>query len=72
MTIRRWNAGDSGCGALIMGLRYQIGQVENGQLLHVIAWSAGAPADLPAWCRMTGHSLVEADHPDYVIRKNDD
>ena len=72
MKIRHWNAGESGCGSLITGLKCQIGRVVNGQLLHVIAKSAGAPADLPAWCRMTGHSLIEADHPDYVIRKKDD
>jgi hypothetical protein len=27
---------------------------------------------LPAWCRMTGHILVSADHPVYVIQRKTD
>jgi tRNA 2-thiouridine synthesizing protein A len=69
MEIRNWNAGEAGCGSLIAGLKCQIGRVRPGQLLRITANSAGAPADLPAWCRLTGHLLVEADHPTYVIRK---
>jgi len=35
------------------------------------ALDAGAAADLPAWCRLTGHTLVAADHPTYVLKKRD-
>jgi len=45
--------------------------MEPGQTLEVIAQSPGAPADLPAWCRMTGHTLVSADHPAYVTRRKE-
>jgi tRNA 2-thiouridine synthesizing protein A len=30
-------------------------------VLKLIARGPGAPADLPAYCRMTGHKLVHAD-----------
>jgi tRNA 2-thiouridine synthesizing protein A len=43
-----------------------------GEELEVVAQSPGAPTDLPAWCRMTGHTLVSAQHPVYVIQRRDD
>ena len=46
--------------------------MEPGEELEVIAQSPGAPTDLPAWCRMTGHTLVSAQHPVYVIQRRDD
>ena len=70
MTTKYWNAQDAGCGSLIVGLKRQIGQLEAGDLLHITAHNEGAPADLPAWCRVTGHALVTAEHPVYVLRKN--
>ena len=67
-----WNAGDAGCGSLIAGLKREIDAIGAGDTLRVTARSAGAPADLPAWCRITGHKLIEAKHPVYVLRKKDD
>jgi tRNA 2-thiouridine synthesizing protein A len=69
---RHWEAGETGCGALIVGLKREIGQIRAGELLQVTALDAGAPADLPAWCRMTGYTLVAANHPTYVLKKKDD
>ncbi len=66
-----WDAGDPGCGVLIVGLKREIGKIRPGELLQVTALDAGAPADLPAWCRITGHKMVEANHPTYVLRKKD-
>jgi tRNA 2-thiouridine synthesizing protein A len=42
-----------------------------GQVLRLVALDLGAPADLPAWCRMTGHTLLEAHHPVYLIRRKE-
>ena len=72
MKIEHWNAGEAGCGALIVGLKRRLDGVVAGQLLRVTAHSAGARADLPAWCRITGHTLVEAAHPVYVVRRKAD
>jgi tRNA 2-thiouridine synthesizing protein A len=68
----RWDAGDTGCGQLIVELRRQLERLASGASLEVVARDAGAPADLPAWCRMTGHTLVSAAHPVYVIQKKTD
>jgi len=67
----RWDAGESGCGQLIVQLRRQLGQLDPGDTLEVLARDAGAPVDLPVWCRLTGHRLVSAAHPFYVIQRSD-
>ncbi len=72
METKHWNAGDAVCGALVVGLKRQIEALDAGEMLRVTAASSGAPVDLPAWCRVTGHTLIEADHPVYVLRKNND
>jgi tRNA 2-thiouridine synthesizing protein A len=69
---RWWEAGETGCGVLIVGLKREIRRIRVGELLQVTALDAGAAADLPAWCRLTGHTLVAADHPTYVLKKRDD
>jgi tRNA 2-thiouridine synthesizing protein A len=66
-----WDAGEAGCGQLIVGLKRHLEQMSAGELLRVTARDAGAPVDLPAWCRMTGHALVSSDHPVYVLEKKD-
>jgi tRNA 2-thiouridine synthesizing protein A len=72
MDIEHWNAGEVGCGALIVGLKRRLDGIAAGQILRVTAYGAGSRVDLPAWCRITGHTLVEADHPVYVLRKKVD
>jgi tRNA 2-thiouridine synthesizing protein A len=66
-----WDAGDLGCGELVLELRFRVEQLEPGALLRLVAVDPGARADLPAWCRLTGHALVAADHPVYLIRRKE-
>ncbi|WP_044563999.1 sulfurtransferase TusA family protein [Azospirillum sp. B4] len=54
------DAGDMGCGELVMLLRVRL-RAMPGQVLRVIARDGGAPEDLPAWCRMTRNDLVRHD-----------
>ena len=70
--MKRWEAGELGCGQLVFELRRQLDGVDPGETLEVITHESGAPEDLPAWCRMTGHTLVSAEHPAYVIRRKTD
>jgi tRNA 2-thiouridine synthesizing protein A len=58
-----------GCGDLVLELRMRLRSVESGQTLKVIARDPGAPADLPAWCRLTGNALVASNHPAYWIKR---
>ena len=55
-----WYAGHLGCGDLVLALRQRV-RAAPGQVFKVTALDAGAPADIPAWCRMTGHALVAHD-----------
>lgn len=36
-----------------------IKEIEVGQILEMIATDPGAPPDMEAWCRQTGHQLVQ-------------
>lgn len=64
-----WNAGAMGCGELVLELRFRMADLAPGSQLHLIATDPGAIEDLPAWCRMTGHRLTRAKHPEYWIRR---
>lgn len=67
-----WDAGDMGCGDLLLHLRFRLRAMQPGQIIKVRATDPGAPADLPAWSRLTGDSLVHHDvvgHQYYIRRK---
>lgn len=67
-----WDAGAMGCGELVLELRFRMASLRPGGVIKVVALDPGAPADLPAWCRMTRHRLVRAEHPLYWIAKRED
>jgi tRNA 2-thiouridine synthesizing protein A len=67
-----WDAGETGCAQLVFELRLRLNRIDPGQQIEVIARDPGAPTDLPAWCRMTGHTLLSANHPVYVIQRKSD
>ena len=67
-----WNAGDLGCGELVLELRRRLHAMRPGQVLKLTALDPGAPADIPAWCRMVGHALIAQQHPVYLIQCKED
>lgn len=64
-----WDAGEMGCGELILKLKVRVKRLPPAGVLHLRALDAGARADLPAWCRLTGHPLVQEEHPNYWIQR---
>jgi tRNA 2-thiouridine synthesizing protein A len=66
-----WDAGRLGCGELVLRLALRMRDLRPGAVLELTATDLGAPHDIPAWCRMTGHALVRAEHPRYLIRRKD-
>ncbi len=66
-----WDAGDLGCGDLVLLLRSKLRAMLPGELLKLTALDPGAPEDIPAWCNMTGNRLVFQQHPLYFIRNKD-
>ncbi len=67
-----WNAGELGCGELVLELRNRLAAMKPGELFKLVALDPGAPADIPAWCRMIGHTLVSTQHPVYLIQRKED
>ncbi|MBS0260331.1 MAG: sulfurtransferase TusA family protein [Planctomycetes bacterium] len=68
-TPLRWDAGQMGCGELILELRQRLKPLPGGTQFVLIAHDPGVPEDLPAWCRMTGHRLLSAPPPEFVLER---
>jgi tRNA 2-thiouridine synthesizing protein A len=64
-----WDAGHMGCGDLVLELRLRLQSMRPGEIIKLCARDPGAPEDLPAWCRLTGHVLLRAQHPVYWIER---
>lgn len=64
-----WDAGSMACGELVLALRVRLNSLPAGTVLRLRATDPAATEDIPAWCRLTGHTLVFADHPEYHIRR---
>lgn len=64
-----WDAGEMACGDLLLALRIRLQRMAPESVLKVIARDPSAPEDVPAWCRLTGHRLLSASHPEYVIER---
>lgn len=66
-----WDAGQMACGELVLELRRRLLALPPRGRLRLVAEDPGAPSDLPAWCRLTGHRLLWADHPVYCIERKE-
>ncbi len=66
-----WDAGDRGCGELVLDLLLRLRALPPGAVLKLTTRDLGAPHDIPAWSRLTGHALLRADPPHYFIRKKE-
>jgi tRNA 2-thiouridine synthesizing protein A len=66
-----WDAGDMGCGELLVELKLKFRELAPRTLLRLRALDPGAHEDIPAWCGLTGHRLVAAAHPLYWIQRKD-
>lgn len=60
---------DHGCGQMLLELRIAFEPMEAGARVLVASRDAGSPMEIPAWCRLTGHTLVAAEPPYYLVRK---
>lgn len=66
-----WDAGDLGCGELVVELFLRLRRLPPGATLLLVATDPGAKHDLPAWCRLTGHRLARAEPPRFLIVRKD-
>ena len=63
---------DRGCGDFIIDLRQVVRGLDPGATLMIASRDAGAPVEIPAWCRLTGHRLLDAEPPFYLVQKRED
>lgn len=55
-----WDAGDLGCGPLLLELRNRL-RTMPGQVFKLISVDPGSPEDLPVWCRLSRNELLHHD-----------
>ncbi len=65
----KFDGGDTGCGELLLDLLLFMRKQPAGAIVEVRALDAGAPSEIPAWCRLTKHILLSSEHPFYNIQK---
>jgi tRNA 2-thiouridine synthesizing protein A len=66
-----YDAGELGCGDLVLKLSVEMKKLAGGDVLRLRADDPGAPADIPAWCGLTGHTLLAQEPPMYWIRRRE-
>lgn len=65
-----FDGGETGCGELLLDLLLFMKKQPDQSSNVVRSLDPGAPLEIPAWCRLTGHELIEAKHPLYTIIKH--
>ena len=67
-----YDAGDKGCGdGPLDDIALLIRKMRAGQTLEIHATEPSVAVDLPAWCRLTGHRMVEQAGDHYLVRRKD-
>jgi tRNA 2-thiouridine synthesizing protein A len=71
-----FDAGSLGCGdGPLMEIAVRLRRMTPGAVLEVRSTDPGVAADLPAWCRMTGHTYLGGGEPGdpgrYFVRRRD-
>lgn len=61
------------CPMPVVKMAKAIKEVEVGQTIEAFATDPGVMADMPAWCRTTGHELVTLEKQDkqfhFIVRR---
>ena len=68
----RFDGGGAGCGEMLLDLRLHFRPLAPGTPVAIFALDEGAPVEIPAWCRVTGHQLRAAHHPYYLVEVRKD
>jgi tRNA 2-thiouridine synthesizing protein A len=73
--VHHLDGGDLGCARLLILLRNHAARLHAGAIVHLTTSDPVAPIDLPAWCRMTGHTylgpVTTPGRPTYAIKVTD-
>lgn len=67
-----YDAGDRGCGeGPLDDIAALIRRMGPGQELEIRATEPSVAVDLPAWCRLTGHRLLQHEGDRYLVRRKE-
>jgi TusA-related sulfurtransferase len=67
---RFYGAGDMGCAdGPLEAIAAVLREMAVGQTLEIHATQPSVASDLPAWCRLAGHTLVEHEDHHYLVRR---
>ncbi len=58
------------CPMPIILLAKRISEIAIGETLILLANDPAAEFDVPAWCRMTRHTLISSENSTYVVRRD--
>jgi tRNA 2-thiouridine synthesizing protein A len=65
-----YDAGDKGCGeGPLDDIALLMRRLSPGQTLEIRATEPSVAVDLPAWCRLTGHTMVHVAGDRYLVRR---
>lgn len=57
------------CPLPVIRTQDKVKQLQTGDVLEVISTDAGVMQDIPTWCRINGHTVLETriDEYDYIV-----
>lgn len=65
-----YDAGNKGCGdGPLDDIALLIRKMLPGQTVEIRATEPSVAVDLPAWCRLTGHTLMQHEDHRYLVRR---
>ncbi len=68
-----YDSGNKGCGeGPLDEIAGKLRRMQPGQTLEVRATDPSVAVDLPAWCRMTGNTLLRQQHDRYLIQRKEE
>jgi tRNA 2-thiouridine synthesizing protein A len=53
------DASGEACGTVTPAIKQSLSTLQTGQVLEVLTHDSATRVGVPAWCRLTGHTLVE-------------
>ncbi|ROR34188.1 sulfurtransferase TusA family protein [Inmirania thermothiophila] len=68
MTRRRLDARGLLCPMPVIRTQERVREMAPGEELEVLCTDPGALADIPAWCRIHGHEVVETEQGRDIVR----
>ena len=64
-----YDCGQPGCGELLVVLKLHFDPLPPRTRVLLRSGAEESPTEIPLWCGLAGHRLLEASHPYYLIQR---